>query len=137
MYNIGVYLNGKDDMENPKKLQLVLRCIAYPATNGGQEGYYAICIDLNLFTWRSTHKEAVQSLNQAIKGYLDTVTDLAKDEELTLRELEGRIIRPSPFFPHKARYYLYRLLTTLIKNGRNGQTTYKEPVSLPVAHVAA
>ncbi len=121
-------------MENQKEHRVVLRCFVYPATNGGREGYYAICIDLNLFTWRPTAKEATRSLNQAIKGYLDTVVDLAKDEELTEEELIKRILRPSPLFPHKARYYLYSLLARLIRNRRN---TYKERVSVPTAQAAA
>lgn len=94
----------------PNKPMLVLRCIAYPGKNSGRQGFYAICIDVNLFTWRPTLKEAKRSLEQAIGGYLETVADLAKEEKLTKKEVVKRVLRPSPFWPHKAGYYAYRLL---------------------------
>jgi hypothetical protein len=118
-------------MENQAKLRFAFRCYAYPATNGGKSGYYAICIDLNLITWRTTSEEARASLNDAIYGYFETVMELAQDEELTYQQLEKRIYRSAPFFPHRARYYAYKFLF------RNRRTAYKNPVHVPMAHATA
>jgi hypothetical protein len=121
-------------MENPAKLRFSFRCYAYPATNGERQGYYAVCIDLNLFTWRPTFEDAQQSLDDAIHGYFETIVDLAKDEELTYWQLERRLYRLAPFFPHRARYYAYKLLGSLTGNKR---TSYKNPVRMPMASATA
>ena len=115
-------------MGSPNKKKLILRCVVYPGTNEGKKGYYAICIDVNLFTWRPTLKEATHSLNDAIVGYLDTVADLTQEEKVKVQ-----ILRPAPFWPHKARYYLYSLLDRVLKDDH---TTYEEPVSLPLGAAA-
>jgi hypothetical protein len=121
-------------MENQAKLRFAFRCYAYPATNAERRGYYAICIDLNLYTWRPTMEEAQESLNDAILGYFETVIELARDEELTYEQLAKRILRPAPFFPHRARYYAQRLRDSL---SRDGRTTYKNPVYVPMAGATA
>lgn len=121
-------------MGSKEKHVLVLRCFAYPVNNAGKNGYFAACIDLDLYTWRSTHSEAKRSLMAAIEGYLHTVSDLTKEENLSWEEMRNRILRPAPFFPIRARYYYHRLLHYLVKDDRS---TYKEPVSVPNAHATA
>jgi predicted RNase H-like HicB family nuclease len=80
-------------MSTPKEQKVALRCFAYPGKNGDQQGYYAVCIDLNLHTWRPTFKEARQSLNDAIHGYVEAALDLSKNEELTQKKIESLLHR--------------------------------------------
>ncbi len=87
--------------------------MAYPSVNDGRNGYYAVCLDLSLFTWRPTKKEARRSLNDAIRGYLEVVADLATPEEA--KNWQRTILRPMPIWPFEIRYYLYRFLAKLPK----------------------
>ncbi len=114
-------------MENKKQQILQLRCFAYASTNADQQGFYAMCIDLNLFTWRPTLGQAKKSLNDAIAGYLETACDLAKDENLSLKDLPKYLLRPAPFWPYKARYYTYSFLGSLKRSTR---TTFNRPVNM-------
>lgn len=115
-------------MEERNQPKLVLRCYAYSAENGGRQGFYAVCIDLNLFTWRPTLKQAKKSLHDAIRGYLETVADLAREEKLPPKELRKRVLRPSPFWPYWARYYAFGVLGKIKKGTR---ITFNARESLP------
>jgi len=121
-------------MENKKQLILKLRCLAYNGVNGDQEGYYAMCIDLNLFTWRPTLGQAKRSLNDAISGYLETACELAKEEKCSFEDLSKHILRPSPFWPYKAKYYTYDILGSI---KRSTQLTFKRPVNVSALCSAA
>jgi hypothetical protein len=114
-------------MATQKQRDFVLRCLAYPGLNGDERGYYAVCIDVNLFTWRPSLKEAKTSLNDAIKGYLETVADLSKGEALSNREIRNRIMRPAAFWPHKVRYYAFSLLEGV---SRKTRSAYRRPVNI-------
>jgi len=121
-------------MEDRNQLTLVLRCYAYSAENGGRKGFYAVCIDLNLFTWRQTSKQAIESLHDAIRGYLDTVTELAKDENLTPSELRKRVLRPAPFWPYRFTYYTSGLFGRIRKGTRS---TFRARECLPTIAASA
>jgi hypothetical protein len=116
-------------MDNSKRRVLTLRCLAYTSRNGDQQGFFAICIDLNLFTWRPTLAQAKKSLNDAISGYLETACDLAKAEQISLEKLPKFILRPAPFWPYKAKYYTYSFLGSLKRDTDTG-TTFSEPVNV-------
>lgn len=129
-------------MVTTKEQKIALRCFAYPGNNGGQPGYYAVCIDLNLHTWRPTAKEARRSLNDAIIGYVETALDLSKDEEITLKQFEKLLHRPSPLFPFRLKYYYYRILSNVVKEiltaFDDDGATYENPVQIfPNGTVAA
>jgi hypothetical protein len=121
-------------MEERNQPVLVLRCYAYSADNGGKHGFYAVCIDLNLFTWRPTLRQAKKSLHDAIRGYLETVSELARDENLTPSELRKRVLRPAPFWPYKARYYAFGLLDTIKVDTHS---TFNTRENLPTLGAAA
>jgi hypothetical protein len=112
------------------KKKLALRCFAYPGVIEGQKGFYAVCIDLNLITWRPTLKEAKRSLDDAVVGYMDTVVDVIKDEEFSsANKVVKRILRRAPFFPYQLQYYYYKLFGWMhLKT----PSTYKESVSVPL-----
>ncbi|MFN8435075.1 MAG: hypothetical protein U0V18_13700 [Anaerolineales bacterium] len=122
-------------MSTPKEQKVALRCFAYPGKNGDQQGYYAVCIDLNLHTWRPTFKEARQSLNDAIHGYVEAALDLSKDEELTQKKIESLLHRPAPFFPYQAKYYYHRIKHAMLSEIRTAYSysegaAYKNPVEI-------
>ena len=117
-------------MAKNRKDELVLRCFGYPGKNDGKEGYYAVCIDLSLVTWRPTITEAKKSLAEAVHGYLDTVIDLAKEGA----DVSHMVPRKAAFFPYGLMYYAIALLVALQKNDdTNSQTPaiFNNPVECP------
>lgn len=125
-------------MVTTKEQKIALRCFAYPGKNEGQQGYYAVCIDLNLHTWRPTAKEARNSLNDAILGYIETAVELSENEEAFKTMLQ----RPAPLFPYRTKYYYYRFVSKVVKEiltaFKDDGTAYKDSVKiLPNGTVAA
>lgn len=112
-----------------------LRCVAYEAKNNGTVGYYAVCIDLNLTTWRPTLGQAKSSLDQAIQGYLETSFDVKKELAEQSKDLDAfvkkHILRPAPFFPWQFIYYFAGLLNFLQFSSLRATTKYKSPIALP------
>lgn len=74
---------------------LVLRGVVF---KNGRE-YTAECIDLDILVYGKTPHEALQSLRDAVAGYLAIA--LSGDHA-------GLVPRPAPF-SHRARYHLYAL----------------------------
>ena len=108
--------------------QLILRCVVYPGKTDNKSGYYATCIDLNLFTWRPTIKEAEKSLNDAIQGYLEVVNEIAKDGN----DCRNLIPRRASFWPHRLRYHLIALRLAIPNTGSNHDSIlFEEPVNMP------
>jgi hypothetical protein len=87
-----------------------LRCYAYRGESGGTNGYYAICLDLSLSTWRPTLESAKNSLNDAIVGYVKFV--VRTEPDICPDNFEKYILRPAPFFPFWARYYLLKFFSS-------------------------
>ena len=100
-------------MANTEKGAIVFHCYAYPAKNKGHNGFYAICIDLSLTTWRPTFHGAKKSLDDAIEGYLECVLDCP--EEMGNNELRRKVMRPAPFWPFRAQYHALSLLSHIAK----------------------
>lgn len=118
-------------MENNEDAKVViLRCYGRPGKHNGDPGYYAVCIDLNLVTWRKTSKEAHDSLMESIEGYVETAIEVAENPQ----ELESLLSRKSPAIPYRATYHLIALLAALPGNGRsdNKPVLYHNPVKVPV-----
>lgn len=55
-----------------KPSDLILRCYGYERRDGT---WYAVCIDLNLDAEGSSINDVKRSLNHAIRGYLETVSE--------------------------------------------------------------
>lgn len=87
-----------------------LRCCAYQGENNGRNGYYAICLDLSLSTWRPTLESAKTSLNNAIIGYIESVVNTEPD--ICADNFEKLILRPAPFFPFWAKYYILKIFSS-------------------------
>ena len=112
---------------------IVLRCFAYPGDLEGQHGYHAICVDLNLYSWRPTLRGAKVSLEQAIAGYLRT----AAEQSDSFEEFRRLIHRPVPL-SHRAKYYallmsrgLMALAGTILMEPRPA-SFYEVPQQLPM-----
>lgn len=116
-------------MEKGQDRMVVLRCVGYPGKSDNKDGFYATCIDLNLVTWRPTRDEAEKSLNKAILGYIDVLSELAVEGN----DCRDLFPRRSPFWPYRFRYYLIALQQMMPKFGRhNGESIlFKEPVNMP------
>ena len=82
-------------MENKQSKVYVFRCFAFPGLNDDSEGYYAVCIDAGLVTFRPTFEEARVSLNTALSGFIETASEVAENE----KEFCSLIYRPLPFWP--------------------------------------
>jgi hypothetical protein len=113
---------------------LSLRCYADYGTNENKPGFYAVCIDLNVFTWRPTLKEAKKSLNDAIYGYLETALDLASEENVSREELFKHILRPSPFWPYQAKYFAFKILGNVKKSARIA--AFNKPIDMSILGIA-
>jgi hypothetical protein len=108
--------------------------LAYPGRNDGKLGYYAICIDLNLVTWRPTIGGASESLMDAVRGYLETVSKLS-EEGTDWREL---VPRPAPFWPHRALYHFLALLRAIPRIWRwFDSLLFEQSVDMPFKALAA
>lgn len=108
---------------------IVLRCYGHPGTKEGVEGHYAVCIDLNLVTWRESPQEAQKSLMDAVHGYLQTAAEVAESP----KEFENLLSRRAPFFPYRLTYHSIALLAALSSNNRskNRPSVYDSPVEVP------
>lgn len=117
-------------MAADKGRSLVVRCLVYPSENDNKRGYFAICLDFNLFTWRPTLNGAKKSLENAIEGYLQTVYETSTAEEIEKKGLYRLAYQPAPFFPYFAQYHVATLseITKLrILNNSTFQQTYPLP----------
>ena len=83
-----------------RKVPLVLRCFMWSSAPGV---YYAECVDLNLAVRADTPERTMQSLHDAIVGYLQAALNGNPD---------GLIPRPSPL-SHRLRYRLFCLLAAV------------------------
>ena len=118
-------------MDQQERNVIILRCLAYPGRNDEKDGYYAVCIDTSLSTWRPTLIEAKKSLDVAIEGYLETISDLAADDA-DVRQL---IYRPVPLWPDRIKYHLFafRAATSRNKSTNKNTVLFQNPVELPLA----
>ena len=122
-----------------KRVNFSVRCFGYPGTNDGNPGYYAVCVDLNLVTWRSTPQEAKKSLEDAIGGYLETVAKLS-EQGVDWRTL---IPRPAPLWPYRVMYRFVALRKVFSRTPRQqnlrrqDQYLFDETVDLPSGLMAA
>lgn len=116
-------------LNNDQEKVIVLRCFGYPGMNGGEKGFYAVCIDLNLVTWRLSPVTAKESLDKAIKGYIETAINFSD----TPTEFEELINKSSPFFPYRLMYHLIAIKVAVSrKQSRYSQTIlYNNPVKVP------
>lgn len=85
--------------------QFVVRGFIYPEENNNKPGFIAVCIDLNLITWRPTYIGAKKSLDQAIQGYIETVIETTSPEEFDQKSLRQLLYRPAPLWPYQVKYY--------------------------------
>jgi len=121
-------------MSRLEEKQFILRCVAYEERADGRDGFVAACIDLNLVTWRPKLHDARKSLMDAIEGYLETVTELVKEEE----DLRGLIPRRASFWPYQAKYYMAVLQNALQSRPRSGKPMrFDKPVHFPMSPAAA
>lgn len=111
-----------------KERTIVIRCIAYPGSKEGKHGYYAVCIDLNLVIWRAKPRAAMESMNEAVVGYLETVAEISKQGG----DWKALVPRPAPFWPYKVLYHLFALRRALPKLGpRQESYIFEGPAELP------
>ena len=102
--------------------QLFLRCYAKQMTNGQ---WYAMCIDLNIDAEAETLPAVKSSLEDALFGYLETVTDTDNRSSF-----ETLLCRPASF-SHRLFYYFAKHITK-IHNVVNSQV-FEEPVPIRLA----
>ncbi len=102
--------------------QLFLRCYAKQMTNGQ---WYAMCIDLNIDAEAETLQAVKYSLEDAILGYLETVTDT--DNRLSF---EALLRRPASL-SHQLFYYFAKYVARIysIVNSH----AFEEPVPIRLA----
>jgi hypothetical protein len=121
-------------MSRLEQKKLILRCVAYPKTVDGQDGFIAACIDLNLVAWRPKLQDARKTLMDAIQGYLETVSDLVKEEQ----DLKGLVPRRSSFWPFQAMYYIAVAQSALPKLPHRGESVrFEKPIQFPFSPAAA
>lgn len=83
-----------------------VRCFAYPARNDdGAPGWYAVCLDLDLTTWRPTFPQAKKTLNESVRGYFECIR--------SPEELRDLVPRPAPLWPYHFQYYGITALVAL------------------------
>lgn len=106
-----------------------LRCFGYSGKSDGKNGHYAVCIDLGLVTWRPSILEAKESLDDAIRGYLDTVIKLVKEGQ----DVGDLFPRPAPFFPYRLHYHLvFLLLAVFGRRILRDPVVYDSPIDCPL-----
>lgn len=96
--------------------KIEFRCIAYPGENNGRSGYYAVCIDLTLVTWRPTLSSAKSSLNSAIEGYFEAA--FAAGQPVTKEQFRKLCHRPAPFWPYKFHYHFGGIVNLFTRNNQ-------------------
>lgn len=102
--------------------QLFLRCYAKQMRNGQ---WYAMCIDLNIDAEAETFPYVKSSLDDAILGYLETVTDTDNRSSF-----EALLRRPAAL-SHRLFYYFTKYVTKIhsIVNFH----AFEEPVPIRLA----
>lgn len=97
---------------------LTLRCLAYRDSIS----YVAECLDLNLLVRRESAEQAMQSLEEAIRGYLLSVLDTKQDLQRFVKtgSIDGLLPRPSPL-SHRIRYHMYLVAALVSGNRRSFQ----------------
>jgi hypothetical protein len=120
---------GKKVANNHNQKIVVLRCYSNPEKRNGVMGHLAVCIDLNLVTWRENQRAAHDSLMEAIEGYIQTAAEISENPS----EFESLISKRAPLFPHRATYHWIALLSALSSNSRdkNRPAIYNSPVEVP------
>src|SRR5262249_28217870 len=121
---------GVGGMSEREVQHFSVRCLAYPKVIEGQQGFLAVCIDLNLVTWRPTLTDAKRSWEEALVGYLETVAKLANEGE----DYHSLLHRPAPFWAYRAMYYFFVLKRLFSRRPYKGglrkqdQYLFDEPV---------
>lgn len=115
-----------NNASSPKEGLLVLHCFGYPGKNGDEQGYYAVCIDVGIVTWRPTFVEARASMDDAIRGYLETVLETAKEGD----DIRKLVYRPVAFFPYRLRYLSISVLVALLR-GISDAVLFDNSVNVP------
>lgn len=110
-----------------KPEELFFRCYARRISS---DHWYAHCIDLNIDAEAPSLVEVKKSLDNAIKGYIQTVLD-TKDRE----SLSYLIRRPSQL-RHRMTYFLILCLHT-VRVFRQSLTTFKESLPFHLANDCA
>lgn len=107
-----------------KPSDLILRCYGYKRKDGT---WYAVCIDLNLDAEGGSINDVKRSLNHAIRGYFETVSEVEDGDSLV-----HLIWRPAPL-KERALYQVIRLAHSLRR-----AVAFQEAVPIyPAAHCAA
>jgi hypothetical protein len=113
-------------MSTRKNSNIPLRCYAYKGKNADRDGFYAVCIDLSVITWRPTFAEAKKSLNDAICGYIET--KVQSENINSLSEFKKLIWRPAAIFPYQFQYFLISMLSK--KTSHEGsRRIYNKPIN--------
>ena len=102
-------ISRKESRKPKLPKEIVLRCVVYPHQANGKIEYTAECIDLDIIVRGSTPRQAFQSLQEAVIGYLQVVQK---------GDHTGLIPRPSPW-PHRAKYHLFALRAAIGVGVRN------------------
>ncbi|MCY3729169.1 MAG: hypothetical protein OXF97_09295 [Nitrospira sp.] len=102
--------------------QLFLRCYAKQIAEGQ---WYAMCIDLNIDAEAATLQAVKFSLEDAILGYLETVTDTDNRSSLEI------LLRRPASLSHQLFYYFAKYVTRIhrIVNSH----AFEEPVPIRLA----
>ena len=104
--------------------QLFLRCYAKQMTNGQ---WYAMCIDLNIDAEAETFATVKSSLEDAIFGYLETVTDTDNRSSF-----EALLRRPASL-SHRLFYYFAKHVTKTRSVVNSRMSAFQEPVPIRLA----
>lgn len=102
--------------------QLFLRCYAKQMTNGQ---WYAMCIDLNIDAEAESLQGVKASLEDAILGYLETVTDTDNRSSF-----EALLRRPASL-SHRLFYYFAKHVTKIHSVVKSH--AFEEPVPIRLA----
>ena len=82
----------------------ILRCYAEGSEDSGWE---AICVDLDLAVQGRTFQEVFDGLNEAIDLYVETLSELSKEDRLRLINRRAPLyVRIKLFFAH-LRYFIF------------------------------
>ena len=96
------------------KISRTLRCIAFQESHNL---YVAECIDLNLLVKAKSMKQAIESLHEAISGYLAVACD---------GDMAGLIPRPSPL-KRRIRYHAIEMQSRIARLLRRDSISKREP----------
>ena len=93
-----------------------LRCIVYQQA---PNCFVGECIDLDILVKGKTPERAIESLKDAVSGYLKVACN---------GDTKGLVPRPSPL-SHRVRYHWYRLLKSVLFPSRNNLRLFDCPPS--------